>query len=141
MSDTSGRNALYEQSESIGNLAKALVTFHGGIESIPKDSNNPFFKSKYASLDTIIETIRPHLTKAGLTFAQFPIGSNALTSIIIDSESGEWIRATYSMQPSKNDPQGVGSAITYMRRYALGAMLGLTTTVDDDANSASNKLY
>ena len=126
-----------EKSESIKNLAIALSKFQGTIGKIGKDSNNPFFKSKYASLSTILENIQKPLTESGLCFSQMP-DQTGLTSILIHSESGEYIQATYILTPVKNDPQSLGSAITYARRYALGSILGLNIDEDDDGNTASN---
>lgn len=125
-------------SESIKNLAAALIKFHKGIDPIRKDSNNPFFKSKYASLSTILGAIDEPLALAGLGFTQFPTGENELTTLLVEMVSGEWIKATYKMTPVKNDPQGQGSCLTYMRRYALSAVLGLATEEDDDGNAASS---
>lgn len=126
-----------EKSQSISNLAKALTTFQIKVGSIKKDSINPFFKSKYASLTTIIEHITLPLSESGLCYTQFP-DESGLTTVLMHSETGEYIQATYQMPVSKvNDPQAVGSAITYARRYALGAILGLAIDEDDDANAAS----
>lgn len=125
------------KSESIKNIAKALETFRLEMEPITKDSDNPFFKSKYTSLDHIINKIDAPLHTAGLSFAQFPDGENGLTTILMHAPSGEYLEATYTIPLAKNDPQGAGSALTYMRRYALGAVLGLATETDDDANNAS----
>lgn len=125
------------KSESITELAKALLNFHKEVGIVAKSSNNPFFKSKYASLPDIQEAIKEPLEKAGLVYSQLPDGLNGLTTILIHAESGEWIEASYTMTPAKNDPQGQGSAITYQRRYALGAVLGLTIDEDDDGNAAS----
>ena len=124
------------KSESIVEISKALVKFHGEVSAVKKDASNPFFKSKYATLDNVLETIGKPLENAGLSFAQFPSGESGLTTILMH-ESGEWMEETFSVPLAKNDPQGAGSAITYMRRYALGAILGLATEEDDDANSAS----
>lgn len=125
------------KSESITELAKALLNFHKEVGIVAKSSNNPFFKSKYASLPDIQEAIKEPLEKAGLVYSQLPDGLNGLTTILIHADSGEWIEASYTMTPAKNDPQGQGSAITYQRRYALGAVLGLTIDEDDDGNAAS----
>ncbi len=119
------------------NIAKALSKFHSLVPDIKKDSDNPFFKSKYAALDSIIPAIKKPLEDSGLTFTQIPIGVCKLKTILIHIESGETIDGEYEMTPAKNDPQGQGSAITYMRRYALVSMLGLNTEDDDDGNSAS----
>jgi hypothetical protein len=124
------------KSESIKNLAQALLQFHAKMGKISKDSDNPFFKSKYAGLPTILEGIKEPLKESGLVFIQLPSGSN-LTTILMHGESGEWIESTAELRPVKQDPQALGSAITYMRRYALGAILGLNIDEDDDGNAAS----
>ena len=126
-----------EKSQSLKNIAAALVLFHVKVESVKKDANNPFFKSKYASLSNILDVVNDPLNESGLTFCQFPTDTNGLTTILMHSESGEYIQATYEMTPTKNDPQGRGSAITYQRRYALAAILGLNIDEDDDGNAAS----
>lgn len=126
------------KSPEIKNIASALDSFHQLVEPVTKDATNPFFKSKYSTLDNILSVIKKPLSDCGLQFSQFPDG-NGLTTILMH-QTGEWIEATYSVPLSKQDPQGAGSAITYMRRYALGAILGLATEVDDDANSASTEV-
>ena len=125
------------KSESIANLAKALNKFQGLGIKVGKEASNPFFKSKYASLANILDTIAKPLSECGLSFSQFPDGKS-LTTLLVHSESGEWIEATYEMPIAKpNDPQAVGSAITYARRYAIGAILGLNIDDDDDGNAAA----
>ena len=126
-----------EKSQSIANLAKALAAFQGKVPAIKKDAKNPFFKSSYATLGNIIDTIKALLSECGLSYCQLPDGDESLTTILMHSESGEFVQATYSIHASKKDPQGVGSAITYARRYALSAILGLNTDDDDDGNGAS----
>jgi hypothetical protein len=128
-----------EKSPSIQNLAKALLVFQTKMDKIGRDSSNPFFKSKYASLSTILEHIQIPLAEAGLSFAQFPTNGEGLTTILMHGNSGEYIEAEYQMTAAKDDPQGRGSAITYQRRYALGAILGLNIDEDDDGNSAYTK--
>ncbi len=125
-----------EKSESIKELATALCNFQGAVETIRKGSINPFFKSKYASLSDILEVIKEPLTANGLSFVQFPKGNHGLDTMLMHN-SGEWISESYEMKPIKDDPQGAGSVITYQRRYALGAILGLQIDEDDDANKAS----
>ena len=117
-------------------IAKALGAFQAEVETIKKDASNPFFKSKYASLENIVEGVRKPLKKNGLSFSQFPTGEDSLTTILMHI-SGEWMKATVKMNPKEHTPQGQGSAITYMRRYALSAVLGIVTDEDDDGNAAS----
>lgn len=124
------------KSDSIKNIAAAIMQFQVKCGKIAKSADNPFFKSKYAPLPEILEAIQIPLTESGLTFAQFPDG-DSLTTILMHPASGEWMEATYAMHPVKLDPQSVGSAITYARRYALGAILGLNIDEDDDGNKAS----
>lgn len=125
------------KSESLKAISKALISFHQKISKIAKDSKNPFFKSKYASLSTILDAIETPLCESGLSICQFPTGQNGLTSVLMH-ESGEWISAEYEMKPVKDDPQGRGSCITYQRRYALAAILSLNIDEDDDGNKASH---
>jgi hypothetical protein len=125
------------KSESIKNLSAALLVFDAEMGMIGKSSTNPFFKNKYAPLPDILAAIKDPLIKAGLTVKQFPEIEHGLTTMIMHADSGEWISTTYTMKPAKDDPQGEGSRITYQRRYALGAVLGLNIDVDDDGNKAS----
>lgn len=125
-----------EKSENISKLCAALIVFDNEVGIIPKDSTNPFFKNAYAALPDILSAIKEPLHKAKLTVKQFPTGEHELTTLLIH-ESGEFISSTYKMKPAKDDPQGEGSRITYQRRYALGAVLGLNIDEDDDGNKAS----
>ena len=126
-----------EKSLTIGEIGKALIVFHNKVSKVKKDATNPFFKSKYASLSNILEAVEEPLRNAGLSFAQFPSGDYGLTTILMH-ESGEYIQDTYQIKPVKDDPQGRGSSITYQRRYALAAVLGLNIDEDDDANTATH---
>ena len=121
-----------KKSESISELSKAIVLFQSKLIKVKKDSENPFFKNKYASLSNIIEATQKVLSECGLAVIQMPTGISNLETILMH-ESGEWISETYEMRPTKNDPQGLGSAITYQRRYAMGAILCLNIDEDDDA--------
>jgi hypothetical protein len=124
-----------EGSESIKELSKALATFHSQVGKIGKDAKNPFFKSNYASLPHILTEIAEPLEKAGLVITQFPDGVG-LTTMLIHSESGEYLMAKYEMPVAKaNDPQALGSAISYARRYAVSSILSLKID-DDDAETA-----
>jgi hypothetical protein len=129
-----------EKSETISNLAKALIDFQGRVQKIKKDAKNPFFKSNYASLSNIQDAISQPLADAGLAYSQMPSGVNGLSTILIHAESGEYLMESFIMPVSKqNDPQAVGSAITYAKRYALAGVLGLNIDDDDDGNKASEK--
>lgn len=128
------------KSESIIELSKALVKFNGEISKIEKDSANPHFKNRYASLDRIVEEIRPILQKNGLSVLQIPSGDGEKVTIstILLHESGEWLQSDpLTLVPVKKDPQGIGSATTYGRRYQLSSFLSLNTGEDDDGNAAS----
>jgi hypothetical protein len=129
---------MMEKSTEIKNLATALCEFQGAVETIAKTETNPFFKSKYASLSDILSVIRQPLADNGLSFVQFPKGKYGLETMLMHT-SGEWLSEWYEMVPTKNDPQGAGSVITYQRRYALGAILGLNIDEDDDGNKGSEK--
>ena len=129
-----------EKSETITNLAKALIDFNGRVSKISKDAKNPFFKSNYASLSNIQDAISKPLAESGLVYSQMPTGINGLCTILIHAESGEYLMDSYTMPVSKqNDPQAVGSAITYAKRYALAGILGLNIDDDDDGNKAAEK--
>jgi hypothetical protein len=106
------------------------------MDVIKKDAKNPFFKSSYASLSNILDSIKIPLAESDLSFSQHPMGENGMSTILMH-KSGEWLGSHFTMKPMKNDPQGIGSCITYMRRYALAAILGLNIDEDDDGNSAS----
>ncbi|PFE42465.1 recombinase [Bacillus cereus] len=128
------------RSETIGKLAKSLVLFNLEVNKIAKDADNPFFKNNYATLDTIIDEIRPILSKHGLSIMQIPSGDgqNVTLKTLLLHETGEWLESDeLTMKPVKNDPQAVGSCITYARRYSLAAFLSLNTGEDDDGNGAT----
>ena len=127
------------QSESIAKLATALSIVQGKLKHAKKDSANPFFKSHYADLESVWEACRSLLAENGLSVMQFPgyyqEGTMSLTTMLTHS-SGEWISQEMSLPVSKPDAQGSGSALTYMRRYALAAVVGIYQA-DDDGNAAS----
>lgn len=128
-------------SDSIVNVAKALVAFNEENNRIAKDGKNPHFRNEYATVDQILDYVRPILSKNGLSIMQFPSNDDnriTMTTMLLHS-TGEFIQSpAASAIPVKSDPQAVGSAITYLKRYSLSAMLGLSTgEKDDDGNSAS----
>jgi hypothetical protein len=128
------------RSESIAALAAALSKAQGVMEGATKAGLNPHFKSKYADLASVWDACRKPLSDNGLSVVQLPGGDGQTLSVttILMHESGEWIEGTMTMTPTKNDPQGVGSCLTYARRYALAATVGISPE-DDDGNAASAK--
>jgi hypothetical protein len=116
-------------------ITTALIAFQKQIGKIKKDSKNPFFKSSYASLPNILDTVNPVLVECDLAIVQMPTGDGQLKTILAHT-SGECIESEFDMKIVKSDPQALGSAITYARRYAIGAILNLNIDDDDDANAA-----
>jgi len=131
-----------ETSSSLKGILPALLRFQGAVDGVRRDSANPHFRSRYASLENVIDTARPHLQDNGLVLTQAPgrvvEGCIEVTTRISHAESGEWIQATVHMPLAKKDPQGAGSALTYGQRYSLMAALGLPPT-DDDAEMAMDR--
>lgn len=128
------------QSENINELATALSKAQSEISPAIKDSNNPFFKSKYADLSSIWNACREPLTKNGLSILQtmdIKEGAQVLVTTLAHS-SGQWVRSYLPILNEKNNAQGLGSAITYNRRYALSAIVGIICDEDDDGNAASS---
>lgn len=129
-------------SESIKSIAAALFTFQGAVDGVEKNKVNPGFKSRYANLEAVRDTAVPELQKVGLLYTQSPgaivDGVMAVTTMLIHAESGEWMKFEGDIALGKRDPQGVGSAITYMQRYSLMAALGLPP-VDDDGEGAMER--
>jgi hypothetical protein len=125
------------QSQEIGDLAKALSKAQATINKAKKSSDNPFFKSKYADLSEVWDACREQLTANDLAVIQATDecddGVIVVTRLV--HSSGQWIEGRLKMKPVKNDPQGIGSCISYARRYALAAMVGVCTE-DDDAQAA-----
>lgn len=119
-------------------LAKALVSAQKATESIKKAATNDHFKTAYADLAHVVEGIIPALNGAGVMVMQCPGFDGEMVSVTTTflHETGSSITSTLNLRPSKTDPQGVGSAITYARRYALLAMAG-GAPEDDDGNAAS----
>jgi hypothetical protein len=125
------------KSESIAALSAALAKAQAEIENASKTANNPHFKSKYADLAEVLNTVRPVMSRHGIAIVQMPSFESGLASVetLMTHSSGEWISNICSAPVSKQDAQGVGSAITYLRRYSLAAFAGIAQE-DDDANAA-----
>jgi len=128
-------------SDSIAKISAALVKVQATLKPAPKDANNPYFKSKYADLNSVWDACRDALTGNGIAVVQtarVDDGNPRLVTMLVHS-SGEYISGEWPLRPSKeNDPQALGSAITYMRRYSLAAMVGVVSD-DDDGNAASGR--
>lgn len=122
----------------IAAFAKAFVAAQMATEAVKKAASNPHFKSKYADLAEVVEATVPALNANGIAVMQSPGYENGLVSIttVLIHESGATATGTLRLNPTKADPQGIGSAITYGRRYALLAMTGAAPE-DDDGNAAS----
>jgi len=132
------------QSETIGKLAEALARAQAVIENAKKESDNPFFKSKYADLSSIWEACRKPLTDNGLSIVQSPVFLTEHPDMVgLDTRlchsSGEWLEGRIVMKPVKSDPQSYGSCLTYLRRYSLQSFISICAEVDDDGNAATGK--
>lgn len=125
-------------------LYVALAAIQQTVESVTKDSTNPHFKSNYASIETVLDLLLPLYRTHGLLLIQAPTEPKqhggtftiGLITTIIHVASGNSVSSTAIAPLQKDDPQGVGSAITYLRRYSLVAFHGLRQE-DDDGNAAS----
>ena len=124
-------------SDQINELATALAKAQGELENASKSSTNPHFRSKYADLAEVLNTVRPVFARHGLSITQFPSFESGVVSVEtrLMHSSGQWLSGVISAPVSKQDAQGVGSATTYCRRYSLAAVAGVAQE-DDDANSA-----
>jgi hypothetical protein len=131
-----------QTSNDINELAGALAKAQGEITGALKDSSNPFFKSKYSDLASCWDACRQALSKNGLAVMQAPwtdptSGHGFLRTTLMHA-SGQWMHADLALNPKDDTSQAVGSAITYARRYALCAFVGVAQ-VDDDGNAASGR--
>lgn len=128
------------KSEGIGQLAKALSQAQGQMQSAKRTSENPYFRSRYADLSQLIDVARKPLADNGLAVSQLVVPQLEYAEIqtVLMHESGEWIASGIQLQPTKPDPQGMGSAITYARRYAYAAILGIASE-DDDGECATGR--
>lgn len=133
---------MYEQSNEIGEIAKALLEVQRSLPIAAKDAVNPFVKNRYASLNSIMEACHGPLNANGVVVLQCPVpvaeqGSLGLMTRLIHAESGQWISGITVIPMAKSDPQGMGAAITYARRYALSAMLGIVAGDDGDCDEGA----
>lgn len=138
---------MFEHSQELSELFAALYKFRATVQQPSKDANNPFFKSKYVTLEGTIKSIDKAIkeSKSELAFIQLVYdGQNQekIVETILTHSSGQWLSSgAFSLVPQKKDPQGWGSAITYEKRYQLSALFGIASDVDDDGNTASKPNY
>jgi hypothetical protein len=126
------------KSETIKEIASALWKAQSEIRAAVKDSTNPHFRSKYADLSSVVDAVKPALSKHGITFLQGihdAVDGVAVETMLLHT-SGEWISSTMRIPAVKQDAQGYGSAITYGRRYGLQSMCGVPAE-DDDGHAAT----
>lgn len=126
------------QSDSVAEITKALIQAMRAFKPAVKDSENPHFRSKFVSLEGVYDAVRDALLDNGIASVQptkIVDGKTVLVTKLLHT-SGEWLSGEYPVNAVKQDPQGEGSAMTYARRYALMAMVGIAPE-DDDGNAAS----
>lgn len=127
-----------QKSESIKNISISLIKFQAEVQNPKNTADNPFYKSKYAPLNEILNEVRPLLSLHGLAVIQSPSGDGEKITIntLLVHESGEWIEFDpLTLKAEKITPQGAGVAITYGRRYSLSSVTGIASEPDDDGNS------
>jgi hypothetical protein len=128
-------------SETIGQIAKALAAAQRDIKVAAKDATNPHFRSRYADLASIDEAARPHLCANGLALTQGIGAANGEAwchTMLFHSETGEWIACNLALPVAKWDAQGIGSALTYARRYTYSALVAVPAgdSTEDDGEAA-----
>lgn len=130
-----------KSSEQLNELADALSKAQGVMQFALKDSKNPFFKSSYADLTSIVSCIQKPLSDNGLSFVQAMRleGELKVLETILLHKSGQWISSDYPVTPTKSDPQSLGSATSYARRYGLQALIGVVADDDDDGEASMNR--
>ena len=138
------RAQIEAQSRPPVNLYKAILAAQAKIPTVRKNGQNPHFKSKYATLDEIWETVQKPLNDAGIIVVcdvYTHNGERLLTTRAIHAATGEEISCTFPIIAATNSPQAIGSAMTYARRYTLTALLEIVTGdgVDDDGEAATNR--
>jgi len=129
------------KSDSIKEIASALCKAQKEMDYAKKDGRNPFFKSSYATLESIIEIFKEFFSPQGLAFTHLPKieDGEPVIEVFLIHQSGEWLSGVYKITSVKQDPQGIGSAMTYARRYSLQSITGIVADDDDDAESAQGR--
>lgn len=128
-------------SEKTDKIFPALLKVKSELKAVTKDSDNPYYNSKYADLNSHLEEAEPALLKQGLMLLQPTSvinGDNVVESTIVHVESGQWVTSDMKLLSEKPDMQKAGSGVTYGRRYTLGALLSMRAE-DDDGQAAAGK--
>ena len=130
-------NMFVDKSAEVDKVLPALVKAKGAIGKVAKGANNPFFKSKYADLPAILDVVEPALAENDLAMFQPISGGYVITTFI--HKSGQFVsfEGQELVAAKQHDPQAMGSAITYARRYSLSSVLSINADKDDDGNAAS----
>lgn len=125
-------------SQEINELAAALAIAQGSMGGAIKGADNPFFKSKYADLSSVIAAVKEPLAKNGLSYVQFPFSKEGSVGVVtrLMHKSGQFMEASFSIPAAKNDAQTYGSLVTYCRRFSLQSILGIPSE-DDDGNAVT----
>jgi len=136
-----------ETSQAINELASALVKFHKGMKALKLDSevkvkmkSGGEYKFKYATFGNIVEACRKGLTDNDLVISQL-IGEGGVVTTILMHSSGQFLKDSLKITPGESNPQAIGSAISYAKRYSYGSILGIVTDQDDDANIAEGNTF
>ncbi len=127
------------RTDDISKLATALAVAQGQIESASKDATNPHFRSKYADFDSVRDAVKKPLSSNGIAFLQFPRiveGGVEVETLLVHGESGQSVSEVLFVPLGQITPQAIGSAITYLRRYSLQTIVGVSAGEDDDGNAA-----
>ena len=128
----------FSTSEKTNELVAALIAAKKELgDVIAYDSRNPHYKNRFASLEKTLKSINPKFQEQGLVLTQFPAGDQLISRL--EHTSGQWMMSAYNISASKKDPQQMGSAITYARRYCAQAIAGICGGEDDDAESAMGR--
>ncbi len=139
----SARNTKHTQSPELNKLFEALSKAQIEMPVAPTQSVNPFYKSTYANLKTIVQTSRPYLAKQGLCVIQRTLpgpNGNPYIYSILGHSSGQWMESSLELKPPKTDIQSLGSYISYLRRYQYASLVGVVTgDEDDDGENAMNR--
>jgi hypothetical protein len=129
------------ESPELNKLFDALAKAQMDMEVAKTDNSNPFFKSKYADLASVVKASRPHLVKQGLAVAQFTRETSAgqILHTRLCHSSGQWLESQMHVRPLKADPQTLGSTLTYLRRYMYASLVGVVASDEDDDGEIAMK--